>query len=190
MLKLVKGGIYMNSPRIWSKYIWNSPPFTWSVHEWPSFSVSSFCIHVCHMVILMFPYLNTFSIIFVGLKWGPQGGGGSVLPWSLKIMHWSPQIPEKNSTAPWEYFCLKPIRPINYFFFLRIIKNYEAWLNVHSIVSIIHEPWNTFNKVHDTWGHPYFFFKMLFRFDFLKLRDIPFGFLVREGLLFFPNSLN
>ena len=38
--------------------------------------------------------------------WAPPPGGGSVLPWSPKIMHWSPQT--IISSAPLKYFPLLP----------------------------------------------------------------------------------
>ena len=45
--------------------------------------------------------------------WGPPGGGGSVLPWSLKIMHWSPRLPANNVLDSLKVFAFAPQIPKN-----------------------------------------------------------------------------
>ena len=47
---------------------------------------------------------RTHSVIQSKSLLKPPPPRGSVLPGSLKIMHWSPQISEKKSSAPWKYF--------------------------------------------------------------------------------------
>ena len=48
----------------------NSPIFTWLIYQWPSsFASQAHCnFPYINMEKIMFLYLNTFSIIFVGLK--------------------------------------------------------------------------------------------------------------------------
>ena len=43
-------------------------------------------------------------------KWGPPGGG-SVLPWSLKIMHSSPRLPANNFLVSLKVFAFAPQIP-------------------------------------------------------------------------------